>query len=520
MVATISSSGMRYPASVHWREGSISKMPRSALETRKVNSCVLHEAGEVMSDCRTVSWSRLLSVVKNGMIFGVDETVETESGVGGVCGGGRGKGCQKLFNFCSSNSGTLSRMKKRRLLFVSAGLFLLAILIYQLPAVNSRLSWRIEVARTYIKNVLNPVGDVPTAIPNTPIPTSQVTATLPPTSTPETVETPIPPTPTFPPLPAQTMLPSPPYEKQTANNCGPAALSMMLHMFGWTGSQKDISDVIKPVNGDRNVNPEEMAFWVRNYAGWLAIEYRVGGDIETLKRLIAANYPVIIEGTTSLNPDDTGWPDDDLWAAHYLLLTGYDDATQTFTVQDTYRGPDKTIPYGQFETEWKPFNYLYMVAYLPQQEQTIRNILGSNWDATLNRQNALDSAQAATVNDPTDAFAWFNLGSNLVYFERYAEANEAYDKARELGLPQRMFRYQFGPFLANFHANRIDDLLALTEYALRRTEMSEETWLWHGWALYRQGDTKGAVENWRKALSIRPGYEDAIYALNFVGVQP
>ena len=96
---------------------------------------------------------------------------------------------------------------------------------------------------------------------------------------------------------------------------------MMLHMYGWTGDQKTVSDVIKPVNGDRNVNPEELAYWLHNFAGWLRMEYRVGGDLETLKRLIAASYPVMIESTTALNPDDTGWPDDDLWAAHYLLLT-------------------------------------------------------------------------------------------------------------------------------------------------------------------------------------------------------
>ncbi len=411
-------------------------------------------------------------------------------------------------------------MKKRNILLASVGLFILAVLLYQIPAVNSRLSWRYEVAKTYIKNVLNPVGDVPTAIPNTPAPVSQVTATAVPTSTPEIAATPIPPTATIPPLPAQVSLSAPQYEKQRPNNCGPAALTMLLRMYGWTGDQFDIADVIKPVSGDRNVNPEEMAYWVRNYAGWLNIEYRVGGDIETLKRLLAANYPVIIEGTTSLNPDDTGWPDDDLWAAHYLLITGYDDTAQTFTVQDAYRGPDKQIPYTQIESEWKPFNYLYMIVFLPDQQDEVRTILASNWDADLNRQNSLISAQAATVNDPSDAFAWFNLGSNLVYFERYDEANAAYDKARELKLPQRMFRYQFGPFLANFHANRIDDLLALTEYALQRTNMSEETWLWHGWALYRNGDGKGAVENWRKALSIRPGYEDAIYALTFVGVKP
>jgi tetratricopeptide (TPR) repeat protein len=274
------------------------------------------------------------------------------------------------------------------------------------------------------------------------------------------------------------------------------------------------------VNGDRNVNPEEMAYWVRNFAGWLRIEYRVGGDIETLKRLIAAGYPVIVEGTTSLNPGDTGWPDDDLWAAHYLLLTGYDDTSQTFIAQDPYRGPDRSIPYDQLVSEWKPFNYLYMVIYLPEEESELQRILGSNWDPDLNRQNSLTASEAATAEDPSDAFAWFNLGSNLVYFERYQEANTAYDKAREIGLPQRMFRYQFGPFLANFHAHRTDDLLALTDYALQRTDMSEETWLWHGWALARQGDTNGAVENWRRALSIHPGYEDALYALEYVGATP
>lgn len=411
-------------------------------------------------------------------------------------------------------------MSKRNIILVGAGLLLIAFVLYQIPAINSRIAWRYEVARTYVKNVFSPVGAVPTALPNTPIPTILASPIHEATPTVAIIATPILPTPTLAPPPEQASIVSPPYEKQTPNNCGPAALSMMLHMFGWSGDQKTISDVIKPVNGDRNVNPEEMAYWVHNFAGWLRVEYRVGGDIETLQRLIAAGYLVMVEGTTSLNPDDTGWPDDDLWAAHYLLLTGYDDTAQTFTVQDPYRGPDKTISYEQLESEWKPFNYLYLVVFLPEREAEIQALLGSNWDRDLNRQNALARAQEAAAQDPNDAFAWFNVGSNLVYFERYDEANAAYDQARQLGLPQRMFRYQFGPFIANFQANRTDDLLALTDYALQRTEMSEETWLWRGWALYRQGNTNGAVEDWRKALSIRPGYEDALYALSFVGATP
>ena len=384
-------------------------------------------------------------------------------------------------------------MLKRSIAWIGTGLLVLVILLYQIPAINNRIAWGYEVAKTYARNIINPVGNVPTVVQNSTSTEASGVATLLQIATYAIAETAIPATSTPVPIPAQARLNSPPYEKQTPNNCGPAALSMMLHMFGWNGSQKDISDDIKPVNGDRNVNPEELAYWVRNYAGWLRIEYRVGVESETLKHLIAAGYPVIIEGTTFLDPDDSGWPDDDLWAAHYLLLTGYDNSTQMFIAQDTYRGPDRKISYEQLNTDWKPFNFLYLVVYLPEQEEQIKSLLASDWDLDQNRQKALEIAKDAITADPSDAFAWFNLGSNLVYFERYDEANAAHDKARELGLPQRMFRYQFGPFIANFQTNRIDDLLALTEYALQRTELSEEAWLWHGWALYRKGDIPGAI---------------------------
>jgi tetratricopeptide (TPR) repeat protein len=121
----------------------------------------------------------------------------------------------------------------------------------------------------------------------------------------------------------------------------------------------------------------------------------------------------------------------------------------------------------------------------------------------------LDAAQADSTQNPTDAFAWFNLGSDLVYFDRYEEAALAYDKSRAIGLPLRMFRYQFGPFLAYFHANRNDDLLALTDYARSITEMSEEAWLWYGFGLYRKGDNNGALKAWQKADKVNPNfYED------------
>jgi tetratricopeptide (TPR) repeat protein len=406
----------------------------------------------------------------------------------------------------------------RNILIALAGFVLLVFLAYQIPYIKSIVDWRVEKFSIYFKNTINPIGPVPTALPFTPQPVAS-TVTVTPTSTLVADLMPsITPTATFPPLPAQASIKSPPFEQQTPNNCGPAMLSMALHLYGWDGNQKDISDIVKPVVGDRNVNPEELRYYVRTQAGWLNMEYRVGGNIELLKRLIAANYPVMVESVTALDPNDALGPNDDLWAAHYLLLTGYDDSAQEFTIQDSYHGPDLKISYSQLKEQWHAFNNLYIVMYFPQFEDEMKSLLGSNWDADINRQNALDASQAATVTDPNDSFAWFNLGSNLVYFDRYEEAASAYDKARELGLPLRMFRYQFGPFLAYFNANRNDDLLALTDYARSVTDMSEEAWLWYGFGLYRKGDYEGARKAWLKADSINPNFfeDQAQKALDLV----
>ncbi len=404
--------------------------------------------------------------------------------------------------------------RTKTIIIALTGMLVLAFGIYQIPRVNEAIVWRIEKFSLYAKNTINPPGPVPTALPVTPQPTASLTI---PTST-VVADISATATATLPPLPAQASIPSPEYEKQTPNNCGPATLSMALHMYGWEGTQADIAAFIKPVTGDRNVNPEELRYYVRTQAGWLNLEYRVGGNIETLKRLIAANYPVIVESVTSLDPNDALGPTDDLWAAHYLLLTGYDDSAQSFTIQDSYHGADLKITYSQLEEEWKPFNNLYLVMYFPEFEEEMKALLASNWDPNLNRKNTLAASQADSAKNPTDAFAWFNVGSNLVYFDRYEEAALAYDKAREIGVPLRMFRYQFGPFLAYFHSGRNDDLLVLTDYARGVTEMSEETWLWYGYGLYRKGDNAGALKAWQKADSINPQFfeDQAKNAINLI----
>lgn len=422
----------------------------------------------------------------------------------------------------------MSKNQGKRILTIGIlaifGLVLVAVLLTRIPGVKSRLSWRVDLARTYLRGIVFPVKPFPTpaeamVLPtqvttNTPtsLPTlvpDQPTATIVPTATPQ-------PSPT--PIPATVQLPAPLWEQQGPNNCGPATLALYLRYYGWEGSQESIAELVKPISEDRNVNPEELVYYVRNHAGWLNAEFRVGGDLELLKKLVAAGFPVMIE--ESFYFDKPYWPNDDLWAAHYLLVTGYDDSTQTFTGQDSFHGPNQTIPYATLDDYWQIFNRVYLLTYLPAQEETLKAVLGDNWDPDLNRQHALEVAQAETQTEPDNAFTWFNLGSNLVYFERYSEAASAYDTARNLGLPQRMLRYQFGPFFAYFHAFMTDELLAVTEYTLQRTPNSEEALLWHGWALYRMGKKVQAMADWQKALEYHPGYLDAQYAIDFASSNP
>jgi tetratricopeptide (TPR) repeat protein len=289
---------------------------------------------------------------------------------------------------------------------------------------------------------------------------------------------------------------------------------MYLRFYGWEGTQFDISKSIKPAREDRNVNIEELAYYARTHAGWLNVQYRVAGNLNLLKTFLANGFPVMIEEEFYL--EETYWPNDDHWSAHYQLLTGYDELTKTFIGQDSFKGANQLLPYDAVDKQWRIFNRVYMILYPQQQEEVVKAIIGPDWDVNENRKHALALAQAEAEANPKDAFAWFNVGTNLVFFERYGEAARAYDTARTLGLPQRMLRYQFGPFIAYFHAGRTEDLLELADYALKRTPNSEEALLWKGWALYRKGNLREAKAYFQQALDSNPNYQDARYALDFI----
>jgi tetratricopeptide (TPR) repeat protein len=384
-------------------------------------------------------------------------------------------------------------------------------LVYQLPPVKQRLEWRLDAAGGIVRGWIRPAQTLPTPVGGAdtspqmhwPTSTPRPTVTADPQATPTAIPTP---------LPSTVHLPAPAWEKQDWNNCGPATLALAMRYFGWEGDQHDISDLLKPDRGDKNVNPEELAYFVRTRAGWLNAEYRVGGDLETLKRFLAAGYPVVVEKDLILPESEGGGG----WAAHYALLTGYDDAAGTFITQDTYRGADLPVSYSELEQRWHPFNHVYMVVYPADQGEAIYRLMGEHADPEVNRQIALEDSLAEVGEHAEDPYAWFNLGTNLAYFERYGEAAQAFDTSLQIGLPWRFTRYQFGPYIAYFHQGRFEDVLELADATLFRTQKAEESLLWRGWARFRLGQVDLALQDFRQALAVNPNYLDAQYAVDYV----
>ena len=296
---------------------------------------------------------------------------------------------------------------------------------------------------------------------------------------------------------------------QDWNNCGPATLSMALSYYTDEPIDQHVAaNWLKPNYEDKNVSPWQMAQYVNEQLGGnLRAVVRQGGDLETLKTLIANNFPVLIEEGYDPPGRDLGW------MGHYLLMSGYDDAAGTFLTQDSYEGPNFTYTYDHINEYWRHFNRLFLVVYPQEREAELMALLGSDADERQNWVNALEEARAEAVANPTDPFAWFNMGTNFVGLGMYPEASVAYDQARNVGegLPWRMMWYQFGPFEAYLETGRYQDVIDLARANLEDGggQYVEETYYYGGLARAGLGETERAISNLDGAISFNPNFTPA-----------
>jgi tetratricopeptide (TPR) repeat protein len=286
---------------------------------------------------------------------------------------------------------------------------------------------------------------------------------------------------------------------------------MNLSYFGRRTSQADVAASIRPNKEDKNVSPDELAAFARA-EGFHAIA-RVHGDPDRLRQLLAIGLPVLVETWHEPKPNDG--------MGHYRLLTGYDDAARVWIAYDSYDAtgidPKKPyagirIPYDELDPLWTVFNRPYVVAYTEALAPQVKSILGDDLDDEAMWQRAVRDAQSS-VKQEGDAFAWFNLGSDLTALGRYEEAAKAYDRARQIGLPWRMFWYQFGPFRAYYQVGRYDEVVALANATLQTAKYVEELYYWRGLAQLAQAKTGEARVSFQRALEMNRYYAPAAEAL-------
>jgi tetratricopeptide (TPR) repeat protein len=413
------------------------------------------------------------------------------------------------------------------------GLCLLAGIAYNLPPIHDRLAWRVENMRVAIRRYFNPPEEV-LFVPQEQVDaivSSTLTAQAPPltpTLAPSLTETPLPsPTPSPIPtaIPENASLTGIRHEYQKFNNCAPASLSMVLSYWAWQGDQFVTRDYLRPSHeiDDKNVNAFEIVDFVEKNTTFDAI-WRVGGDLELLKRLLAAGFPVLIE--KGLDPHD------DAWLGHYQIVSGYDNANSRFLVYDSYEGPAEAwgVPYEVIGQFWRHFNFIYVVVFPPERAAEVQSLLGPNSDPVQNFQYAAQLAlnETTTLTGREQFFAWFNLGSNLLALQDYAGAAQAYDNAFALyaALPQeerpwRLLWYQDGPYAAYYHTGRYQDVINLAHSTLINVDkpVLEETYYWRGMAKSALGDRAGAIEDLQQAYTLNPNSTPAGQELQRINSQ-
>ena len=288
-------------------------------------------------------------------------------------------------------------------------------------------------------------------------------AAAPASPTPEIVASSAPPAPAEGPAPTvaatKAMLGPLEYIPQTLNNCGPASIAEVLAFWGVNRSQAEVQSVLRGDGNPYGMTPAGVPAYVASL-GMDAV-LGTGGTRDTIKTLLRAGFPVIVNQTVS---------DTDL-EFHYRPIEGFDDAGGTFIASDPLIGPQYPIGYAQFEQVWAYTGHRFMVLYPPDKTDQVNAALAAaNWDPAY----AEGGAQAQAWSAPGEggpppitipmfggkpALAGWSSGPVTVGFKAidqsgFGVANTSYAIDKE---PVQLYRGEFtvkdpGKHIVTFHS--------------------------------------------------------------------
>lgn len=303
-------------------------------------------------------------------------------------------------------------------------------------------------------------------------------------------------------LPDQVYLDAISHDWQKLNNCGPTTVAMALSYFGEALTQFDTASVLKGSEQDKNVAPEDLVRYL-NSRGYPTRIF-INGDMETLRRLVANDIPVISEQWLIREGDPL--------TGHYRLVRGYNDNEGVFIVNDSYLGPNLRFTYSEFDRRWRGFNRLYIPVFTPQQEPLVREIIGAEWNEQQMYENALTTLQDE-VRSVGDLYAHFNIGDVYLRLGRYEDAVAAYEQAMSFGLPERMLWYRFGPYEAYNATGQYQKTVNLANAQIAAVSALEEVHYYRGKAYQGLGQMEQARADFQAAVDYNARYQPAQDAL-------
>lgn len=297
------------------------------------------------------------------------------------------------------------------------------------------------------------------------------------------------------PLPSKKVIANNYHIFQSFNNCGPASLSLALSYFKINKSQEELGAALRPyqidggIEDDKSVTFSEMSKKAEEYG--LVTYHRPNGNMELVKKFIAADIPVMTRTWLDVN-DDIG---------HYRVIKGYDDTAKTILQDDTYQGKNLTYAYEDFDTLWSKYNYEYLVLVPQDKKELAENILGENIDEQYAWEESKKLSLEKLSKDPTSIYDRFNLSVAYYHLGDKKKTIEEYEKVAS-ELPFRTLWYQTEPIQAYFDLGQYDQVLAISDQILNNQNRAfSELYLMRGKIFEKRGDK----------IAARIEYENAVF---------
>jgi hypothetical protein len=301
-------------------------------------------------------------------------------------------------------------------------------------------------------------------------------------------------------VPEHYVMPQKEFVGQTFNNCGPAALSMAYSLLGVSVSQEELAGRLRPFNNpaggvdDKSVFPDEFVEEASE-RGFMALS-RPNGTPELVEKMVSQNIPVIVR-TWLNNYEDIG---------HFRVVRGYDRVNKTFTVDDSYNGPNLVMTHAEFNSLWKPFSYEYIVIYPKEKADNVDVIVGDEMDVKVAWKNSLERNTRDVERNGEDYYAKFNRVRAEYHLGEYEDAIQTYEEVAG-SLPSRMFWYQLEPILAYQKVRNYEKVFAMTDSILQSDNLAySELYKIRGEVYKEQGNTEAANAEFENAIYYNKNY--------------